>query len=141
MSNVTHFLAAQSSSRSLVVCLSVACETFVKTFAKKSLLEYQMVTKPYLHSYLCYSSDNSDRSDSSEHIFFLPTFFSPIFCDQNFFFHTYFLHQQIFLTKSIFIIFLITDPPQNSFTTLSNRQMGHWDYVTDSPQRAQSVKN
>jgi len=64
VSNVTHFLAAQSSSRSLVVCLSVARETFVKTFAKK--VEYQMVTKPYLHSYLSYSSDNSDSSDSSD---------------------------------------------------------------------------
>ena len=60
-SQLLRCLATLSSSRSLVVGLSVGLETFVKKWP----LEYQMVTKTYLPSNLFDGSDGSDSSDSS----------------------------------------------------------------------------
>ena len=62
---VVVFLAAQSSSRRLVVSRSVGPSVgWSVTLVKKLPVEYQMVTKTYLPSYLCNSSDSSDSSDS-----------------------------------------------------------------------------
>ena len=55
------FLAAQSSSRCLVVRRSVGP---LVTFVKKLPLEHQMVTKTYLPYNLYDSSDSSDSSES-----------------------------------------------------------------------------
>ena len=61
------FVAAQSSSRRLVVCQSVGPSVCLsETFVKKWPLEYQMVTKTYLPSNLCDSSDSSDSSGSCD---------------------------------------------------------------------------
>ena len=57
------FLAAQSSSRSLVVGWSAG---LLETFVKKWPLKHEMVTKTFLHSNLCDSSDCSDISNSSD---------------------------------------------------------------------------
>ena len=57
------FLAAQSSSRRLVVRRLVGRS---ETFLKKWPLEYQMVTETYLYYNLCASCDSSDSSDSSD---------------------------------------------------------------------------
>ena len=56
------FLAAQSSSRSLVVGWFVGWSVGLEGFVKK----YQIVTKTCLPSYLCYSIDCGDSSDSSD---------------------------------------------------------------------------
>ena len=70
ISSIYIFLAAQSSSRSLVVgvsvCLSVCRLVCWERFVKKLPLEYHMVTKTYLPTYLCDNSDNSHCSDSSD---------------------------------------------------------------------------
>ena len=58
----TAFLAALSSSRSLVVCPSVRPGMFVKKWP----LEYHKVIKSYLSTYLWDSSDSSDSSGSSD---------------------------------------------------------------------------
>ena len=58
------FLAAQSSSRSLVVG-RLACRS-VRDVCEKWPLEYQKVIKTYLHTYLWDSSDSSDTRDSSD---------------------------------------------------------------------------
>ena len=57
------FYAALSSSGSIVVGLSVG-QSY--TFAKKWLLQYQMVTLTYLPIYLCDSTDSSDSLDSCD---------------------------------------------------------------------------
>ena len=63
-----NFLAAQSSSRRLVVCRSVCLSVI---FLNKWPFEHQMVTKTYLKptylpTYLCDSFDSSDSSDSCD---------------------------------------------------------------------------
>ena len=65
------FLATQSSSRSLVVCVLVhltVCPSVLRSvmFVKKLPLEHQKVIKTYLPTYLWDSSDSSDSSDSRE---------------------------------------------------------------------------
>ena len=68
------FLAALSSSRSLVVCLSVRPSVGPSVgppvgplmFVKKWPLEYQKVIKTNIPTYLWYSRDTSDSSDSSD---------------------------------------------------------------------------
>ena len=60
------FWAAQSSSRRLVVCLSVGLSVGWPTFVKKLPLEYQMVTLTYLPFNLY---DSSDSSDSKKQFF------------------------------------------------------------------------
>ena len=64
------FLAASSSSRSQFVCQSVSVSVGrLVDFVKKLPLEYQILTKTYLPTYLCDSiggSDSSDRSNSSD---------------------------------------------------------------------------
>ena len=61
------FLAAQMSSRSLVVGRSVGWSVGLSEgFVKQWLIEYQMVTKAYLPTYLWDSSDSSDSSDSRD---------------------------------------------------------------------------
>ena len=57
-------LAAQSSSKSLVVCWSVGRSIY--HVCEKVTLKYQMVTKTDVSSNLCDSSDGSDSSDSSD---------------------------------------------------------------------------
>ena len=64
------FLAALSSSRTLVVSLSVclSVDPSVRDVCEKWPLEYQKVIKTYLPTNPCdssYSSDSSDSSDSS----------------------------------------------------------------------------
>ena len=56
------FLAALTSSGSLVVGPLVSPYTFVKKWP----LQYQMLTITYLPSYLCDSIDGSDSRDSSD---------------------------------------------------------------------------
>ena len=60
---LNYFLAALSSSRSLVVGRLVGP---LVMFLKKWPLEYQKVIKTYLCTYLWYSSDSCDSSDSSD---------------------------------------------------------------------------
>ena len=55
------FLAALSSSRSLVVGPSVGPSIGPTTFVKKWPLEYWKVNKTYLPTYLWDSSDGSDK--------------------------------------------------------------------------------
>ena len=86
------FLAAQSSSRRLFVCLSVGLSVGWNTFVKKLSLEYQMVTLTYLPFNLYDTSDSSDSSDQS-----VQQLFSPInFFHQknNFFSQLYFFLQE-----------------------------------------------
>ena len=59
------FLAALSSSRSLVVCPSVRrLVGWLVMFVKKWPLEYQKFIKTYHRTYLWDSIDSSDSSDS-----------------------------------------------------------------------------
>ena len=94
------FLAAPSSSRCLVVGLSVwwSVSPLVRsseTFLKKCPLEYQIVTKTYLKptylsTYLCDSSDNSGSSDSSHSR------------DKKMFYQKTFFPKQLFVTKNCY---------------------------------------
>ena len=89
-------LAAQSSSRSLVVDRSVGqLLGWSQTFVRKSPLEYQMVPATYLPSYLCDSSNSSDISDSSDSS-------NSSDCDQTTFSLKIFWHQKTFCTKKLF---------------------------------------
>ena len=64
---ILQFLAALSSSRSLVVCRSVRPSVRPSAdFVKKWPLEYQKAIKTYLPTYLWDSSDSSDSSGSSD---------------------------------------------------------------------------
>ena len=64
---MSSFLAAQSSSRSLVVGPLVGPSVGPSdTFVKKWPLGFQTVTKTYVPSYLYDSSDSSDSCDSSD---------------------------------------------------------------------------
>ena len=58
-----HWYIFSSSRNCWPVCLSISPS---ESFVKKEPLEYQMVTKTYLPSYICYRCDGSDISDSSD---------------------------------------------------------------------------
>ena len=62
VSGPEQLLKSSCPSLGLSVCPSV-CR--LVTFVKKWALEYQIVTKIYIPSNLCHSSDSSDSSDSS----------------------------------------------------------------------------
>ena len=64
--NFKQFLAAQGSSRSLVVYCFVGRLVCPPMYVKKGPLECQMVTKTYLPSNLCDNSDSSDSINSSD---------------------------------------------------------------------------